>query len=66
MEGGIQDVAKIPELRKRVIFTLAMLIVYRIGVFVPTPGIDAEKLRRIFEITKRRWILSQTSDDCES
>ncbi len=53
MEGGIQDVAKIPELRKRVIFTLAMLIVYRIGVFVPTPGIDAEKLRRIFEQSSR-------------
>ena len=46
---GIQDAAKIPELRKRVLFTLGMLIIYRIGVFVPTPGIDAQKLRALFE-----------------
>src|SRR5215471_11900201 len=47
--GGVQDAVKIPELRKRAMFTLGMLIVYRIGVFVPTPGIDAEKLKRLFE-----------------
>ncbi len=47
--GGVQDAVKIPELRKRALFTLGMLIVYRIGVFVPTPGIDSEKLRRLFE-----------------
>ena len=46
---GIQDAAKIPELRKRILFTLGMLIIYRIGVFVPTPGIDAAKLKAIFE-----------------
>jgi len=46
---GFQDAAKIPELRKRIFFTLAMLVIYRIGVFVPTPGIDAEKLRSLFE-----------------
>ena len=47
--GGFQDAAKIPELRKRAMFTIGMLIVYRIGVFVPTPGIDADKLKRLFE-----------------
>lgn len=46
---GVQDAAKIPELRKRVLFSLGMLIIYRIGVFVPTPGIDGERLRKIFE-----------------
>ncbi len=46
---GFQDAAKIPELRKRIFFTLGMLIIYRIGVFVPTPGIDAEKLKSLFE-----------------
>ena len=49
MIGGVQDAAKIPELRRRVFFTLIMLIIYRIGVFVPTPGIDADRLRRLFE-----------------
>ncbi|MFN8390908.1 MAG: preprotein translocase subunit SecY [Bdellovibrionota bacterium] len=49
MVGGVQDAAKIPELRRRVMYTIGMLIVYRIGVFVPTPGIDAAKLKHIFE-----------------
>ncbi len=48
MIGGFQDAAKIPELRKRIFFTLGMLVIYRIGVFVPTPGIDAEKLKSLF------------------
>lgn len=49
MIGGFQDAVKIPELKRRVLFTLGMLIIYRIGVFVPTPGIDSEQLRRMFE-----------------
>lgn len=46
---GFQDAAKIPELRKRIFFTLAMLVVYRVGVFVPTPGVDADRLKNMFE-----------------
>ncbi len=34
------NVFRIPDLRKRVFFTLLMLAVYRIGSFVPTPGIN--------------------------
>lgn len=40
--------AKVPELRKRILFTLGMLAVYRLGVHVPTPGIDASALARFF------------------
>jgi len=46
-EGGIANIAKIPELRKRILFTVAMLAIYRIGIFVPTPGISAEAVRKI-------------------
>lgn len=49
MIPGLQDAAKIPELRKRALFTLSMLIIYRIGVFVPVPGIDAEQFKKTFE-----------------
>ena len=49
MIGGVQDAVKIPELRRRVLFTLGMLVVYRIGVFVPTPGIDASRFSSLFE-----------------
>ena len=46
--SGAEGLVKIPELRKRILFTLAMLAVYRIGVHVPTPGIDSEALQQVF------------------
>ena len=49
MIGGLGNVGKIPELRKRIMFTLLMLAVYRLGVFVSTPGINVEALRRLFD-----------------
>jgi len=39
-----QNVFKIPELKRRVLFTLGILVVYRIGGHVPSPGIDAHAL----------------------
>ncbi len=47
--SGLQSAANIPELRKRVIFTLIMLAVYRIGVQIPTPGINGEALASFFQ-----------------
>lgn len=48
VSGGFQNIFKIPELKRRVLFTLGLLIVYRIGVHVPTPGIDSKALADIF------------------
>ena len=48
MIPGMQGIGKIPELRKRVLFTLWMLAVYRFGVFVSTPGIDVAALNNLF------------------
>jgi len=50
--GGLQNIFKIPELKKRILYTLALLIVYRIGVQVPTPGIDAIALASFFAKAK--------------
>ena len=50
--SGYQNIFKIPELKRRILFTLSMLAVYRIGVMIPTPGIDREALARIFEAHK--------------
>ena len=44
--AGISSFHKVPELRRRVIFTLAMLAVYRIGVFVTVPGVDRNVMRQ--------------------
>src|SRR5210317_2458507 len=46
--GGFQNIFKIPELKKRILFTLGLLIVYRIGVHVPVPGIDSVALATFF------------------
>ena len=43
------DLTKVPELNRRILFTLFFLAVYRIGVFVPTPGINAGALASLFQ-----------------
>ena len=50
--GGFGNIFKIPELKKRITYTLALLIVYRIGVHVPTPGIDTVALASFFARAK--------------
>lgn len=51
MREGFQNIARIPELRNRIIFTLVMLAVYRVGAHVPTPGIDGAALAAFFAQT---------------
>jgi preprotein translocase subunit SecY len=46
--GGFGNIFKIPELKKRILFTLGLLIVYRVGVHVPTPGVDGTALASFF------------------
>jgi preprotein translocase subunit SecY len=52
MIGGFANIFKIPELKRRILFTLALLIVYRVGVQVPTPGVDSTALASIFAAAK--------------
>ena len=42
------NIFKIPDLRRRVLFTLGLLAVYRLGALIPVPGIDANKLEAFF------------------
>ena len=44
MIRSIPNIFKIPDLRKKILFTLAMVVVYRLGCHVPTPGINAKAL----------------------
>lgn len=48
----LQNILSIPELRRRILFTLGMLAVYRIGCHVPTPGVDGQVLAKFFEGTQ--------------
>lgn len=47
--SAIAALARLPELKKRIVFTLTMLAVYRFGVFVSTPGVKVDAIRRLFE-----------------
>jgi preprotein translocase subunit SecY len=46
---GLSSVSKIPELQRRILYTFLLLAVYRIGVYIPTPGIDNAALLSFFE-----------------
>jgi len=52
MLDKMQNVFKVPELKRRILFTAAILIIYRLGGHIPTPGIDSEALALIFEQQK--------------
>jgi preprotein translocase subunit SecY len=46
---SIVNVFRVPDLRKRILFTLALLGVYRLGGHITTPGVNTEELQRMFE-----------------
>jgi preprotein translocase subunit SecY len=55
MLQALRNIWDIPDLRKRVLFTLGLLAVYRIGNHVPTPGINAQSLIDFFEQNRGNW-----------
>ncbi|HEV2232916.1 MAG TPA: preprotein translocase subunit SecY [Terriglobia bacterium] len=48
MIDSLKSLTEIPELRKRISFTLLMLAIYRLGSFIPTPGINADVFEQMF------------------
>jgi preprotein translocase subunit SecY len=48
MIESLKSITEIPDLRKRILFTLGMLAVYRLGSFIPTPGINADVFEQMF------------------
>ena len=48
MAGSILDIFKLKDLRKRIVFTLLLLLVFRIGATIPIPGIDVNALKAFF------------------
>jgi preprotein translocase subunit SecY len=48
MIESLKSITEIPDLRKRILFTLLMLAVYRLGAFIPTPGINADVFEQAF------------------
>src|SRR5208282_5140837 len=48
MIESLKSIFEIADLRRRILFTLGMLAVYRLGAFIPTPGINAEAFEQMF------------------
>ncbi len=55
MLQSLKNIWDVPDLRKRVLFTLGILAVYRLGSHVPTPGINAAALVDFFEQNRSNW-----------
>lgn len=55
MIESLKNIFRIPDLRNRVLFTLGMLAVYRLGNHIPTPGVDATALTAFFEQNRDTW-----------
>jgi len=49
MFEGIFQAFTIPEVRKRILFTLGVFAVFRLGAWIPVPGVDAEQVKTFFE-----------------
>jgi preprotein translocase subunit SecY len=45
---AVANIFRIPDLRRRILFTLGLLAIYRLGGHIPTPGIDANRLQEFF------------------
>jgi preprotein translocase subunit SecY len=45
----LANIFKIPELRNRILFTFGMLAIYRLGIFIPAPGVDRFALGQFFD-----------------
>ncbi len=53
---AILNIFRIPDLRRRLLFTLLLLAVYRLGAHIPIPGINSEALTQLFERYRGTWL----------
>src|ERR1700709_2616264 len=52
----LAHIFRVPDLRKRILFTLGLLAVYRLGGHIPTPGVNADKLQQYFEANRGSFL----------
>lgn len=49
MLDAFRDAFRLPDLKRRILFTVGVLFIYRLGAHIPTPGIDAEAMSQLFD-----------------
>ena len=58
MWTSIRNVLKVPDLRNKILFTIFMLVIYRLGSYLPTPGIDQNAVNAIKEQAEQGGVLA--------
>jgi len=61
MIQAVRNAFRVPDLRRRFIFTIGILIVFRLAAHIPVPGVDREGLRQIFEANQLLGLLNMLS-----
>ena len=61
MLQAVSNAFKLPDLRKKIVFTLAVLVIYRLAAHVPVPGVDPEALRLVFQQNQLLGLLDMFS-----
>jgi len=56
MVEKLANIFRIPDLRRRILFTLGLLAVYRLGGHIPTPGVNADKLQQFFDQSRGSFL----------
>lgn len=49
MFSALRNAFKVPDLRKKILFTIAMLAIYRFGANIPVPGVDVQRIQNLFQ-----------------
>lgn len=49
MFSALRDMFRLPDLKSRILFVLGVLLVFRLGAHIPTPGVDAKAMASLFE-----------------
>ena len=52
MIQAVRNAFKLPDLRRRILVTLLILVVYRLAAHVPVPNVDPDKLREVIMVTR--------------
>ncbi len=58
---NVLNAFKLPDLRRKIFFTLAMLVVYRFAAHIPVPGVNADALRQLFQTNQLLGLLDMFS-----
>ena len=57
MLSVFRNMFRIPDLRRKIFFTLAMFLVYRIGTAIPAPGVDLDAVKRVTDLQESGGVI---------